>query len=65
MKKGRLFFRSFYISFVVLTCLVFGFFAMARAYETTVLLESGEYKKAVEISDGSLRIFDFEINFEE
>ena len=65
MKKGKLFFRSFYISFVVLTCLVFGFFAMVRAYENTVLLESGEYKKAVEISDGSLRIFDFEINFEE
>ena len=38
---------------------------VALAYENTVQTAFGEYKKAIEFSDGSIRIFDFVINLKE
>lgn len=62
MKKGtRTFLRSVYISSTVVFCLIFGFLAAAKAYENTVRIGFGEYKKAVELNDGYFRIFDYEI----
>ncbi|MBQ3817132.1 MAG: hypothetical protein II802_02525 [Clostridia bacterium] len=61
MKKGKVFLRSFYITLVVILCLGFGLFASAKAYENTILIKNGEYKKAIELSDGKLRFFDKEV----
>ncbi|MGN1319653.1 MAG: hypothetical protein ACI4U6_00900 [Acutalibacteraceae bacterium] len=64
MKRNtKLYFRTFYISSVLILCLIFGFMGVALAYENTVQTAFGEYKKAIEFSDGSIRIFDFIINF--
>ncbi len=64
MKKSyRTYIRTFYITWVLILCLMLGFGGIAKAYENTVRTGFGEYKKAVEISDGTLRILDFEIRF--
>lgn len=63
MKSTKVFFRSFYVSLVVVMCIIFGFYSATEVYENTVRIQSGEYKKAVEISDGYIRIFDYEIEF--
>lgn len=49
------------MSSLILFCLLFGFFGMAKAYENTRQIGFGEYKKAVAYEDGVLRIFDFEL----
>lgn len=62
MKKGtKLFLRTVMISSAVVFCLIFGFLGAAKAYENTIRIGFGEYKKAVELSDGYFRIFDYEI----
>lgn len=61
MKKARLFFKSFYLSAVILFCIFFGIVGTARAYEKTRLVGFGEYRKAVELDGNILRILDFEI----
>lgn len=53
--------RVFYISFVITICIMFGWLGVATAYENTVRTAYGEYKNAVEISDGSFRILDFTV----
>lgn len=57
----RVFFRAMYISAIAVFCLIFGFFGAAKAYENTVRIGFGEYKKAVNFENGKLRIFDLEI----
>ena len=44
-------------------CITLGFLGAARAYEAMRLIGFGEYKKAIETDDGSIRLFDFEIKF--
>lgn len=56
-----MFFKSFYISFVLALCLFIGIYGTAKAYENMRLIGFGEYKKAVEIKGNVLRILDFEI----
>lgn len=64
MKRNfKIFIRSFYISTVIAGCLIFAFLGTAAAYENTARIGFGEYKKAVELTDGGIRIFDFEIEF--
>ncbi len=58
----KLFFRSFYLSSVILFCLLLGFFGMAKAYENIRLIGFGEYRNAVEIEEETLKIFDLEID---
>lgn len=60
MKKG-LFLRSFFISLVLVFCLGFGFFGIAKAYENIRLVAYGEYVNAIELKDGYLKFFDIEI----
>lgn len=60
-KQKKLLLRSFYISSVLALCLFIAFFGMARAYENTRQIGFGEYKKAVEYENGTIRILDFEI----
>lgn len=57
----RLFLRSLILSSVVALCLFMGAYGIARAYENTRRIGFGEYKKAVDVEDGGIRILDFEI----
>lgn len=60
-RKTKTYFRTFYISWIVIMCLVFGWFGISTAYENTVQVAFGEYKKAIEISEETIRILDFVI----
>lgn len=60
-RQTKIFFRTFYISFIVLMCLTFGWLGVSTAYENTVQIAYGEYKKAIEITRDKIRILDFEI----
>ena len=42
-------------------CLSFGWLGISSAYENTVQVAFGEYKKAIEITREKIRILDFEI----
>jgi len=59
--KTKIYFRAFYISLVVLLCVCLGWIGVSTAYENTVRIAYGEYKKAVEINSDSIRILDFVI----
>ncbi|MBR6902349.1 MAG: hypothetical protein IKN39_00485 [Clostridia bacterium] len=62
MKRIKKSVYLFLISFVFTSCLVFGFFGACVVYENTVKVAYGEYKTAVSIHGGKIRIFDFEFN---
>ena len=59
MKK--IFLRSFFISLVVVFCIGVGFFGVAEAYENIRLVAFGEYRRAIEIKEDKIMIFDYEI----
>ncbi len=62
MKRNiKTYFRTFYISLVIIMCLCFGWIGISAAYENTVQTAFGEYRQAIEITDGKLRILDFVI----
>ena len=61
-KEKKIFFRTVYLSSVIVFCIGFSLYGMAQAYENTRRIGFGEYKKAVEIHDGKIRIFDFSWN---
>lgn len=64
MKRSlKIFFSSFYLTSVIITCIVLGAYGMGKAYENMVYTSFGEKKSAVEILDGGIRILDFEIHF--
>ncbi len=58
-KQTKTYFRTVYISSVIILCLLLGWIGIAAAYENTVQTAFGEYKKAIEFSDGTFRILDF------
>ena len=60
MKK---FLRKFYISFVITSCVVFGFLGVCIAYENIRATEYGDTRRAIEIKDNNFKFFDYEINF--
>ncbi len=62
MKKStKRFFRSFFISSVVIFCLAIGILGIVKAYEGIRLIGFGEHRSAVEFDRGELKIFDFTI----
>ena len=64
MKKNtRIFFRSFYISAMVAFCLLLGILGITKAYEGIRLIGFGEYRSAIEIDEGGIKIFDFNLRF--
>ena len=64
MKRStKLFFRSFYISGIVAFCLLLGIFGITKAYEGIRLIGFGEYRSAIEIVEGGIKIFDFTLKF--
>lgn len=62
-RKLKIYFRAFYLSAVIIFCLSIGAVGIAKAYENTRKTGFGEYKKAIEYRDKTLRILDFEIEF--
>lgn len=56
-----LFLRSFFISMVLIFCMIFGFLGVAKAYKNIRLVAYGEYVNAIELKDGILKIFDLKI----
>ena len=64
MKRStKIFFRSFYISGIVAFCLLIGILGITKAYEGIRLIGFGEYRSAIEIDEGGIKIFDFNLRF--
>ncbi len=64
MKRStKMFLRSFYISSVVVFCLLLGIFGITKAYEGIRLIGFGEHRSAIEIDDRDIKIFDFTLEF--
>lgn len=61
-RNTKTYFRSFYISLIILICLSLGWIGISSAYENTVQIAFGEHRDAIEIQDGKLRILDWVIN---
>ena len=62
MKRStKIYFRTLYISLVIIMCLCLGWIGISAAWENTVRIAFGEEKRAVEFENGKLRILDFEI----
>ena len=53
------FLRKMILSFVVSSCILFGFWGICEAYEGIRQVGFGEYRNAIEIEDGKIRFFDF------
>lgn len=62
-KRKRMFFRSFLLSSVIIFCILIASFGIAAAYENTLRIGFGEYKKAVSADNDGIRILDFEFKF--
>ena len=60
-KHTKTYFRTPYLTLVVIMCLMFGWVGVSAAYENTVQVAYGEYKSAIEITREKIRILDFEI----
>lgn len=60
-RRTKTYFRTFYISLIVIMCFAFGWLGIAAAYENTVRIAFGEYRSAIEISEDTIRILDFVI----
>lgn len=62
MKRNiKIFFRTVKITSLILFCLSVGFFGIAKSYESIRQIGFGEYRRAVEIENGTLKFFDYEI----
>lgn len=59
-RKTVVFFKSLYLSSVILLCIFFGIYGVCRAYEEIRKTGFGEYRKAVEIEEDGIKILDFE-----
>ena len=60
-KQTKTYFRTFYIALVIILCICIGWIGVSTAYENTVQIAFGEYKKAIEINEETIRILDFVI----
>ncbi len=62
MKRNtKIYLRSFYLSLVIIFCLLLGWIGISTAYKNTLRLGWGQEKKAIEITDDYIRILDFTI----
>lgn len=59
--QTKLYFRTTYITLIVLLCICLGWIGVSSAYENTVQTAYGKYQKAIEISSDTIRILDFVI----
>ena len=64
MKRNtKIFWRAFIISFLIVICLYIIIAGIGESYKQMRRIGFGEYKDAVEYSDGVLRILDFSFKF--
>lgn len=63
-KETKIFIRTVKYTSLILFCLITCFLGMAKSYENIRKIGFGEYRKAVEIEDGKILFFDFQINLE-
>ena len=64
MKKNtRIFIRTMKITSLILICITIGIWGAVSSYEGIRKIGFGEQRQAIEIEDGALRLFDFEIKF--
>lgn len=62
MKRNtKVFWRSFVISFLIIFCIYIIIAGIGESYKQIRRIGFGEYKNAVEYSNGVLRILDFNI----
>ncbi len=61
-RQTKTYLRTLYITLVVVMCLSLGWIGISMAYENTVQVAFGEYKRAIEITDEEIRILDFVIS---
>lgn len=59
----RTFWRTFFITSVIILCISMAFSGMAIAYENTRSIGFGQNKKAFETGEGFVRILDYVIEF--
>lgn len=60
-RQTKTYFRSFYITLVILLCISIAWIGITTAWENIVQVAFGRYDKAVEITDDTIRILDFTI----
>ncbi len=60
-KETKTYFRSLYISLIIILCVCLGWIGISTAWENTIQVARGEYKKAIEINGETIRILDFVI----
>ncbi len=53
------FIRKMMLSAVVTSCILWGFLGICEAYSGIREVGFGEYRDAIEIEDGKIKIFDF------
>lgn len=58
-KPTRTFLRTFWLSCVIVACILFGGLGIIRAYENTRRIAFGDYRPAIEWTEDGLRILDF------
>ena len=61
-KSAKTFLRSFRITLIILVCTLTFVIGISMAYQNIRLIGFGEYRNAVEIENGRLKIFAFEID---
>lgn len=62
MKRNtKIFWRSFFIAILIVMCIYIIIAGITESYKQMRKIGFGEYKNAVEYSNGVLRILDFEI----
>ena len=57
------FLRKMTASAVITSCILWGFIGFCEAYKGIRKIGFGEYREAIEIEDGKIKIFDFPFMF--
>ena len=64
MKKStERYFRTVYISAVTSFCVIIGFLGINKAYESMTLIGSGTKQSIIEITEDSIKIFEYIIYY--
>ncbi len=56
-------FRKFYVSFLITSCITFGFLAVCLTYENIKATQTNQTRRAITIEDGKFYFFDYEYEF--
>ena len=59
MKNFKLFLKSFYITAIIITCILIVLIGTTKAYENIRQIGFGEHRHAIDYENGTLTFFDF------